>query len=190
MKTKTAGVQFWTLSELLDAVMLFGGDVRKCIGGGGARVIIDIATTGQRAAWLIAVLHHHNISVTIADDQPEGGGVLLESRCNPFFTASVDRWYTTRTPKIPADFTLTDELLAAWLIGNLPTVGPTILERPNITIEQAEQLAAKITRAGRVGRATASKRFKLHDAGAIELADREKVVQFLKRFAPLQLLTM
>lgn len=178
---------FSNLYDLLDAAMLFGGEIRKVRGiVAGARIVFHRPRhNAERLAWMIGLLYHHNIDLNIGQS-PDQSIIQLETDPSPFYGPAADRWYgSARLPTVPDDLELADALLAAWLMGNLAYAGQTIIASPRVRVATAERLAREAAK--RIGRCDLNRRGKF---GSIKVCDRNRMLRWLEKFTPLQLVTV
>ena len=140
---------FCDLHELIDAVMLFGGQLFPT-SPGGSLVRIGISRSQAKLpelAWMILVLEQNGIGMTLAGKEGSVGRRLpYRSEASNLMLMAYRRWYDgDGKHAITPTMEITHGKLAAWLVRSLGKSGKQIrLKAPSLESEVAHNLSFQI----------------------------------------------
>lgn len=187
-QSKLTRIEFGDLSQMLDAMMLYGATLRR--DKAQAKLVISRSSNQWPTLyWALTVLHNHGI-----DTKMTNGASTIRSKLtfststNIFYRNAHERWYRDGRAVTP-HISLSDESMATWLVDGLARcyLGRSAglrLRAPMMSQAVAEDLAEQITDltgwSCSVGRAGQYYSVKLHlrskatsrDSSVISMADR------------------
>lgn len=148
---------FDDLYELLDAVMLFGAQIEPGKDPSQARIAIARGRGRWPALyWMLTLLWRHRIDMQLTSGARTTDKLVFCSRLDRFFMPAARRWYgesprgdNKRVAIAPADLTLTESMLVAWLVDAMAASArdQTIrLTAPWMTRELASRLRWHVQR--------------------------------------------
>lgn len=149
-------VWFGSLDALLDAAMLFGGQLTTSDDGRVRRARYTVGRTrnGWRALyWLMALFHRHDVKLWLKSGlntlsrAGNYGKIVFQTDLTCLLIAARRRWYAGGKPAVPADLVIDDSTLIVWLVDALIRPGRDVrLTAPGMDAATAERLLAQVAR--------------------------------------------